>query len=91
LPVTEDFTPVLPLSDKPPLVGPFDRYGGGCGGEEDLDAPPAVDFTALQEDEEVVVVVDRRVAAPAEATAELTDVELAGIFEARSRFLADMD
>jgi hypothetical protein len=76
------------------------RCGGGGGGEEDLDAAPVVDFTALQEDEEVVVVVvivvavvvvDRTVVAPAGAVVELRDVELAGIFEARSRFLADTE
>jgi hypothetical protein len=65
------------------------RCGGGGGGENDLDAP-LVDFTALHEDDEAVV-VDRTLVAPAGAGDELREVELAGIFEARSRFLADTD
>jgi len=89
LPVAEDFTPELPLSDIAPLVDPLGRCGGGGGGEDDLDAP-LVDFTALHEDGEVVV-VDRTLAAPAVAGDGLREVELAGIFEARSRFLADTD
>jgi hypothetical protein len=89
LPVAEDFTPEIPLSDIAPLVDPLGRCGGGGGGEDDLGAP-LVDFTTQHEDD-AVEVVDRAVAAPAGAGKELREVELAGIFEARSRFLADTD